>query len=564
MTPGQLVLRIFLCILSFILLYKIVKGIKNRCRLAYRVNQDRRTCTVIGMGKARTLDVVIPAKIRGRRVSAVGAYAFYGCNDLASVTISPSVSCIESFAFAECRNLTEVKLPVSLTHIQRSAFAGCDSLKSIVIPNNVDTLDSSVFSDCSELRNVTIGDGVKRIEDSAFRNCDNLTSIVIPDNVTHIESNAFYACGKLMHVTLGKHIKSISDSAFIYCKKLVEVYNLSSLKIIAGEPQYGGIGYYAKAVHTSTQTPSKLKIREDGLVLYEDGEEVSLVGYIGNKAELVLPDTFNNKPYSINQSAFRKCQSLKSITVPNTVKSIGLSAFSHCNKLESLTLPFVGDGQPESKNNYFGYVFGAKSYTDNFKALPASLKTVTITGGKSIENSAFENCRGLMNITIGGGVKQIGEFAFSYCKDLTNLTLENGVENIGYFAFYNCSRLKSISIPDSVKLISSRAFLGCTNLRSVSISDSVTNIGNYAFGNGKKLTSVVIGSGVKGIGHNVFNGCPAITQVYYHGTENGWKDISICNDNFHLVTPPRFDYSETRPAGEGNYWHYVDGVPTAW
>ena len=51
---------------------------------------------------------------------------------------------------------------------------------------------------------------------------------------------------------------------------------------------------------------------------------------------IVIPEsiTFENSIYSvtsIGESAFWKCSSLTSVTIPNSVTSIGWSAFSDCN-----------------------------------------------------------------------------------------------------------------------------------------------------------------------------------------------------------------------------------------
>ena len=58
-----------------------------------------------------------------------------------------------------------------------------------------------------------------------------------------------------------------------------------------------------------------------------------------------------------------------------------------------------------------------------------------------------------------------------------------------------------------------------------------------------------------------FSYCEYLTTVYYAGTEREWKNltINIYDDNIINVT---CYYSETAPTSEGNFWHYVDGVPT--
>jgi hypothetical protein len=43
-----------------------------------------------------------------------------------------------------------------------------------------------------------------------------------------------------------------------------------------------------------------------------------------------------------------------------------------------------------------------------------------------------------------------------------------------------------------------------------------------------------------------------------------WKGIEIDSNNSKLTSATLYYYSETTPAESGNYWHYVDGVPTPW
>ena len=52
--------------------------------------------------------------------------------------------------------------------------------------------------------------------------------------------------------------------------------------------------------------------------------------------DIVIPEsiTFENSKYNVTRignSAFEKCSSLTSVTIPNSVTSIGEGAFSYCN-----------------------------------------------------------------------------------------------------------------------------------------------------------------------------------------------------------------------------------------
>ena len=85
-----------------------------------------------------------------------------------------------------------------------------------------------------------------------------------------------------------------------------------------------------------------------------------------------------------------------------------------------------------------------------------------------------------------------------------------------------------------------------------------------AFQNATKLTSITIPSSVTSIDAPAFHYCSSLTTVYYGSTADDWARISIGNGNSHLTNATRYYYSETQPTTTGNYWHYVDGVPTKW
>jgi hypothetical protein len=124
---------------------------------------------------------------------------------------------------------------------------------------------------------------------------------------------------------------------------------------------------------------------------------------------------------------------------------------------------------------------------------------------------------------------------------LTTVIVSDGVTSIGYYAFSCCSSLESITIPDSVTSIGHFAFSYCSSLSSVIIPDSVTSTGDGALDN-----------------------CPSLAEIFYAGSAAGWSSIAINGGNDQLTSATRYFYSEEEPTESGNYWHYVDGVPTVW
>ena len=255
-----------------------------------------------------------------------------------------------------------------------------------------------------------------------------------------------------------------------------------------------------------------------------------------------------------------KDKTVTSIVVPDYVTEISAGAFRGCSSLESLTIPFVGASKDGTLNTLFGYIFGAESYLTNDDYVPTSLKTVVITGGTTIGYCAFESCDSITSITIPDSVTSIGERAFYCCTNLTSINIPASVTSIGEMAFAYCDSLTSITIPDSVTSIGSEAFDECSNLKSVTfgknsrlitigdrafcdcvrltsivIPDSVTTIGEHAFSCCNGLTSIVIPDSVINIGESTFDWCLGLTDVYYTGTKEQWKAISIGSDNYSLT-----------------------------
>ena len=113
----------------------------------------------------------------------------------------------------------------------------------------------------------------------------------------------------------------------------------------------------------------------------------------------------------------------------------------------------------------------------------------------------------------------------------------------------------------------------CKNLETVIWADGVTKIDLYGYGSGclgrdlsySSIESIVIPNSVTLIKSTVFNNTTNLNTIYYAGTEEEWNKITIeSDDNIYLLEATRYYYSETAPTESGNYWHYVDGVPTTW
>ncbi|UTC49613.1 leucine-rich repeat domain-containing protein [Treponema vincentii] len=77
----------------------------------------------------------------------------------------------------------------------------------------------------------------------------------------------------------------------------------------------------------------------------------------------------------------------------------------------------------------------------------------------AIGDSAFYNCTGLTNITLGTGVTTIKDSAFRSCKNLTSIIIPNSVSKIESWAFNYCDKLTSVTFENTAgwKIFNSQA-----------------------------------------------------------------------------------------------------------
>ena len=229
----------------------------------------------------------------------------------------------------------------------------------------------------------------------------------------------------------------------------------------------------------------------------------------------------------IGDLAFKWCNSLTSINIPNSITTIGDLAFLCCDSLTSITIPssvviIIGS----SFYGWYGILNNeSKAFICEDHVLFNKNKTILIAyrakgrnytipnSVRTIGEDAFGGCDSLTNINIPNSVTTIGKGAFAGCKSLVNINIPNSVTTIGKFAFSCCDSLTSINIPNSVTTIGEQAFRCCKSLTNINIPNSVTTIEDSAFEGCESLTNINVPNSVTTIGDGAFSGCDSLRSI---------------------------------------------------
>ena len=457
-------------------------------------------------------------------VVTIGNNSFDGCASLAQLTMPEPLATIGEYAFRNS-GLTGITFQRNLPIIGKYAFDGCKDLVSINFPANVTEIKEYTFNDCVKLKNIELPNGLIYIKDYAFNGCASLGKVTIPGGVQNISPGAFKNSG-LTEVILKEGVMSLSNNSFDGCLLLKKVTFPTTMKTIGGFSNTG--------------------IKE--IAFAEGATPEAISDYAFLNCDSLSTITLPNSIKSLGTGAFYDCDTLKTVKLPTGITKIAKQAFYHCGFLQSITIP-------QNVTEIGAEAFAACSKLTTI-SLPSALTTIGIAsfhstgltsitlpeGMTTIEPGTFGKSK-LKSIKLSKSLKQItsnnesynlgslpNEYydfrkyinmyrddsgAFQNCKELESIDLNGAVLTIlGSYTFNECDKLRSIDL-SSTKLeeIPTSAFYSCDSLRAITFPSTVKTIGQQAFYYNLSLESLKMPAALTSIYNNAFNECKKIRSI---------------------------------------------------
>ncbi len=496
---------------------------------------------------------VFPATVR-----TIAAGAFLGCYLSDALVIPASVTQIGDFAFADT-SITDLTfesdgIGLSAVTVGNYAFYGCDDLETLTFAegSNVTEIGNGAFKGCSYLESLVLPASMTFIGDEAFAECGTDAwsfSVTLPESDKQLSlGNGVFSGCEIGTLNIPANVAVSSD--------FFSGIDADRIVVDPGNPYIessvdGGVLY----LKGSNKTLLLYLSEEETFVVPDDVTAIAAYAFSGNSSveNITIPASVT----SIGAHAFDGCHYLESVTFAGAPQSLSIGEYAfYGTALRALDLPecpvTIGD-----------YAFASIEYYDYETYDDASIRSLDLGGTTSIGNYAFYRTGTKLDVVIPASVTSIGAHAFegygwSMLTDyIQSLTFAEGsaLQTIGAYAFYKAN-LTSFNVPASVTSIGAYAFADINTLTSFTFEEGTAPL---SFGTAYDDPEEGYVTG------RVLDGTP-ITAVHFPG-----RMTVLCaqafyyNDTVEEVTfgdqYEGFTASRLTTIGESAF-HYADALET--
>ena len=396
-----------------------------------------------------TGSLIIPSTVTyNDKTYKVTRVDLWGCSELTSISLPPTLEEIAEGGFADCSQLTQITLPESLKKIGGFAFQSCNNIKEITIPASVQEIGQDAFT-LSGIEKLVIKDlaawcSVKKPggfissnNTKVFLNEEEIKDLVIPDGVTIIEPNTFNGFKSIETVTVPADVDSIGDDAFLGCTNITKVtaHDVAS---------WCGIHFGVTMI-----------LQNGNAIMLSNPVCISQNLYIGNErlTKLVIPEGVEE----IGYSAFYRCLGITEVTLPSTLKKVGADAFADCIDIQKANITSLQDycaidfANPGSNpfqdyimHNAFTWMIINGTYLRDYEIMNIP------EGLTEIKPNTFAKVDNIGTVNIPSSVSKIGSYAFyRSVRRLSKVYISGHIADMGEYAFGSCPYISTLYVNDS-------------------------------------------------------------------------------------------------------------------
>ena len=365
-------------------------------------------------------------------------YAFLFCTNIGTVEIPSTV--LNYNLGAHCFERSTVRVvdasgAEGLKGIPDSCFRDCMLLTDVLLPNyeRLERIGTCAFYNCTNLTGLTIYEGVNELgaDGDVFYNC-GIVSLTLPDTITTLPKNTINFCQNLEHLVFPKYV-NVNETLGIYecmvrdCASLIDVvlpvfsyYESITYDLYDAENNLVGT-YESYAIATSEMEANypdgHIEVVYGNNVIVNETMSPNFLLGCRNLQRFIMREEdnetvaciYDNSVYNkTNNTLVKAPYGAESVSIMNGTTEIGDFAFRGCNSIRTVVLP-------ETIRTLGDYSFMESSLEEI--NIPNS---VTRIGGRG-----FLRCSNLEKMLVGSSVNRISYLAFDGCVNLGEITFLN-------------------------------------------------------------------------------------------------------------------------------------------
>lgn len=521
--------------------------------LKYLYVVSSKTATVVGRAENSsnrniTIPSIVPINGNEYSVKSIGKGALRSI-DIESLVISSGVETIGKKAFESCWRLKKVDLPSTITSIGDQAFYGMGSLATVISRiSSPFEIDKSVFASSQESHDDGSGNYISDYIKSP-------ATLYVPLN-TGSSYAALEGWNMFAEIVEGE-LKEITyeglNYSYVEGKGIATVIgradeNLREITIPSSIP-VGSTNYSVKEIGADAFRECYI----ESLVINEGVEKIGDRAFMYNYSSLrsiTLPTSLR----TICDDAFYYCTGFNKLTIPQGVTTIGKNAFGECRAIQRLELPStltsIGEGAFFRLNNLSAVISKIQTpfdihkrvfasewshYEEGVEVYPKSQATLYVLDGTKSAYQAIEGWNMFADI-VEGELKETTYEGLNYTyvegkgiatvvgradEELRKISIPTTilVDNVNYSVkavapgAFRDINIDTLIIASGIETIGKNAFNYCWNLKKVELPSTLKIIADQAFNNCDALKRIELPSSLDSIGNAAFYSCDNLMFV---------------------------------------------------